>query len=256
MIALPVLGVTAADVVIQTSEVERRRGDRPPDRDRPTPWSPSSRGISARRADGRPRRPVAGAGAAARRGRRRRPADGRRGRCWAATSTRSSCAHGEAGSRTDAGLGRRRGHRDRPAPTRPDRRPLPDRPGPAAPAAPDEVVVNGALADRGFALGDAARARRAAEPTRRWSASARTPPTAATRSPSAPPGAFDLRRPRAAAPGWSTPAATSPGTTSARSTTIGALVLSRAVLLDPPPASESRTRSRADRRHRRRRWSP
>ena len=233
MIALPVLGVTAADVVIQTSEVsgteaiERRLGTAdarvrssaasPTSRRPPTPTTAASWSGGGR-----------AAGAAG-------PSTTSRPR-WAATSSAVELVTGGASrSSTDAGRPTSRSI-ETDLDLRPDRRHSTGSPTGGCPSGAGEVVVNGALADAGLRGRRRARGRERPDPDGRRHRREHQVPRA-TRSRSRRPAPSTCVHGAAATPGSSTPAVTSRGTTSWPSTTIGATVLSRAVLLDPPPDS-------------------
>ena len=148
----------------------------------------------------------------------------------------SSCGTGETEVRTDKGAVSAeldRGRPRRPAHRGPVR---PGRPG-RLPEDAGEVVVNQVLADKGYAVGETARPARGRPggPDHRRRRRVDHDPRLPDRR-----GSARRLRPRdraTASSGWST-ADRSRGRRCASSTTIGATVASRAVITDPPPASE------------------
>ena len=236
MIALPVLAVTAADVVIPTSDVSGARGAGPPDRRAPTRWSPSSRAACRRAAGVRPRRR---ARAWRRRRRRRLPTvDGVApllGRDVAAVEIARGRGAGPTPKRRDVDVEVDRG---RPASTRSppgsfelDAGRLPARRG--------EVVVNQASLDSGYA-GRRRRcelARTARDPTVVGIAESTTVPRLPDRrrarsAPSA------LEPAPAARPGWSTAAPVSWDDVRALNAIGATVAVARGRSTDPPPDSE------------------
>ena len=234
MIALPVLAVTAADVVIQTQDVsgveslDRRLGSADAQvvgRRRAAPGRP---GFDPSTARGRPARPTP----------------------TGAPPTASQVAAALGGARLleIADRGARRPHRrrrrrtlerNRGRPARPaDRRALrPDRRAAGRPTA-DEVVVNQAILDQGYAVGDPLELVDDGAPAPTIvgvaeSTESRNYPVAA-----GPVGSLGSTGERRGRPGWLVGGGPVSWDEVQALNALGATVLSRAVVTDPPPASE------------------